>query len=290
MSAASERTKEAGIPYQPRRTKSNVNVTRRSPLGEFLVLSGGLFFVLALVYALMGWALNLAVPYVPASFEISLGSIWLDGLASKQTESVETTRFQDIADKLSNEIPDNPFPIKIFVVPKDDKPNALALPGGTILVFSSMAKILKTEGAAAMLVGHELGHFANRHHLKGLGRNLLFSLFTTFLFGQDASVSRGMQAGLAQIEVRHNRSQEKEADLYALDLLAQTYGHVTGAKQLFNILKESEESRVMAGFFDTHPAPKQRLVYLNNRIDEMSYRDEDTSQDEKARIKFITNP
>lgn len=290
MSTASEGKNKAGIPYKPRRGKFNVNVSRRSPLGEFFVLSGGLFLALVLVYVLMGWALNFVIHYVPASFETSLGSVLLDRLASKQTASGETKRFQDIADQLSNKIPDNRFPIKVFVVTIDDKPNALALPGGTILVFSSMAKMLKTKGAAAMLVGHELGHFANRHHLKGLGRNLLFTLFTTFLFGQDSSVSRGMQAGLSQIEVRHSRHQEKEADLYALDLLSQTYGHVTGAKQLFNILKESEKDHLMAGFFDTHPAPERRLAYLNKRILEMSYIDEDTSLDEKARIKLIATP
>lgn len=289
MSTASGRNKEPGIPYQPRRTKSNVNVSHRSPLGEFFILSGALFLFLALAYGLLGWALNFVIPRVPASFETSMGSLLLERWASKQTASDETKRFQGIADKLSKKIPDNPFPIKVFVISTKDKPNALALPGGTILVFSSLAEILKTEGAAAMLLGHELGHFANRHHLKGFGRSLLFSLFTTFLLGQDAALSQGMQAGLAQIEVRHSRHQEKEADLYALDLLAQTYGHVTGARELFNILNESEENQVLAGFFDTHPAPERRLAYLNQRILERGYLAEDTSRDEKVKMFSITD-
>ena len=45
--------------------------------------------------------------------------------------------------------------------------NAVALPGGNIVVFAGLLKEIKSENELAMILGHELGHFAHRDHLRG---------------------------------------------------------------------------------------------------------------------------
>jgi Zn-dependent protease with chaperone function len=48
--------------------------------------------------------------------------------------------------------------------------NAVALPGGNIIVFKGLLTELKSENEVAMILAHELGHYAHRDHLHGIGQ------------------------------------------------------------------------------------------------------------------------
>jgi Zn-dependent protease with chaperone function len=82
----------------------------------------------------------------------------LDGLA-EDIPFNESSRQQDMQ-------------YKIHIIP-DPRINAMALPGGNIVVFSALIKETGSENELAFVLAHELGHFANRDHLRGLGRRLL---------------------------------------------------------------------------------------------------------------------
>ena len=90
--------------YTPKLLGSNVNVSKDHPLKEFAVLAAGILGVLALVYVLLGFALELAiVPHMPYAVERSLGNFFLSNLTL--TESPERARLQGILDRLTANLP-----------------------------------------------------------------------------------------------------------------------------------------------------------------------------------------
>ena len=69
----------------------------------------------------------------------------------------------------------------IKVIPGKDV-NAFAVPGDTILLVEELLNKVETENELAMVLGHELGHFHFRHHLKGMGRRLVMGFFSMMIF------------------------------------------------------------------------------------------------------------
>ena len=54
-----------------------------------------------------------------------------------------------------------------FVVVKDDKTiNAMAMPGGPIIITTGMLKFLESESELATILGHEIAHVEERHGMK----------------------------------------------------------------------------------------------------------------------------
>ena len=98
-------------------------------------------------------------------------------------------------------------------------PNALAFPGGLIVLTTGLLDGLGSENELALVLGHELGHYAGRDHLEGLGRGLALA-FTLGIFGAGESGSAaGLAALAAQLAARgHDREQETLADAFGLAL------------------------------------------------------------------------
>ena len=55
-----------------------------------------------------------------------------------------------------------------IVLIENDEPNAWCMPGGKMAVYTGIMPILKTEGALAAVMGHEVAH-ATRRHPRGPG-------------------------------------------------------------------------------------------------------------------------
>ncbi len=137
-------------------------------------------------------------------------------------------------------------------------PNAFAVPGGTIVVTRGLLNALDEEVAIAFVLAHELGHFAQRDHLRGLGRKLGFGVGVRLLFGGNLeSFSQGT-TGL--VLAKHSRKQESSADDFGLRCILTTYGETEGAEALFKVLEEQSGSAPQwAYMFSTHPDNKSRI-------------------------------
>lgn len=53
---------------------------------------------------------------------------------------------------------------------EDPSPNAWCMPGGKIAVYTGIMPVLKTEGALAAVLGHEVAHATQRHGQKQYAR------------------------------------------------------------------------------------------------------------------------
>ena len=166
--------------FEPVYIEGNVNAPGKNHFGEFLRLSLWLLGIVFGVYVILGFAAEKIADHLPLEFEEAIaGSLvsHLDPKAFPQTQ----TYLQKILDHLvasSENLPKFSYKVLVF----DDKTvNALALPAGNLVVFSGLLAELKTENELAMILAHELGHYAHHDHLHGLGRGLVLIFITTAL-------------------------------------------------------------------------------------------------------------
>ena len=156
-----------------------------------------------------------------------------------------------------------------LVVLPGDEPNAFAIPGGTIGVTRGLLDLLKDDDIAlAFVLGHELGHFAHRDQLRGLGRQIGRALLWSLLFGDGGGDILSDQLPTL-LDLRHSRAAEAAADRHGLRLVLGTYGTAEGADRLFSWLEAQGASPRWAAMFATHPTPADRIQALRDYASEL---------------------
>ena len=134
----------------------------------------GMGAVLIVIFVTIGYFVELAVWMMPYDFEAAM----LEGLAmprsfAEDSDEVEA-RLQGLTTELARGWPENPYTLRVRVI--EGEPNAFALPGGEIWVTTGLLEQTESENEIAFVLGHEIGHFRSRDHLRSLGRGLLFGL------------------------------------------------------------------------------------------------------------------
>ncbi len=254
--------------FTPRRLRENVNVSPDHPLKEFLVLAGGILGTLLALYLVLGWALDLVVPRIGPEFEAALGEILLPGEPASPGRSPAERRLQEVLDGLVSVMGDDGLEYRVHLEPSDEA-NAMALPGGHIVVLGGLVREAASENEIAMVLGHELGHFRNRDHLRGLGRGLVLVFLASLLPGADSPASSLASVFLSGARMSYSRQQELAADRWGLDLLMGTYGHAGGATDFFRRLSEREAFGELTDLFASHPFPGERVEAMERVIASM---------------------
>lgn len=255
--------------YSGKLPTSNVNVSKRSPLGELALLLGGLTGLCFLFYLCLGWAVDTSVQYITPEQETKLYEYvnFPQGLGAE--ESQEAAAVQALLARMQECAP-LPYPVSVQVV-QDDQVNAAAFPGGHILVFSGLLDQTKSENELAFILGHELGHFKNRDHLRSMGRGIALLAMGVVLLGPDTDVGEIIFSTLGVAQQSYSRGQESAADRYALDVLNCHYGHVGGSTQFFETLKKQDRIPDALKYFSTHPSDQKRIDDINALAEEKHY-------------------
>jgi len=256
--------------YTPRRIRENVNISKTSPLREFFVLIFGITGVMVGIYILLGLSLNLVLPRISTTMEDRLAVFSSSYYSGEEKSSPLTQRVQNLLDRLvaAGNIHDRKY--RVHILPQETV-NALALPGGHIVIFKGLLDQVASENELAMILGHELGHFRNRDHLRGLGRGLVIVFLSNALLGSDSGATRLLENLLVDTEMRFSQRQEMKADVLGLNLLVKLYGHAGGAVDFFRRISMEKKTGPMAYLFATHPYPEKRIRSLEYLIEEKSY-------------------
>lgn len=256
--------------FTPRLDEENVNISKTSPIKELFLLLGGILGILLVIYIILGFCLDIVVQKIPPKIEKNLGLFYAKAYKTDKSVSAAEKELQSILNNLIKNMSESELEFKVHVS-QDKRVNALALPGGHIIVFSGLLKEVNSENELAMILAHELGHFANRDHLRGLGRSLVFVVLSSAILGQDNNTTRFLQNALLNVELKFSRSQELAADTFGLDLLNKTYGHIAGAVDFFKHIKDKEKIPTFLYLFATHPYYDNRIDLLNAKIEEKGY-------------------
>ncbi len=238
--------------YIPKPDLDGINSPAKdSPAKDLFILFAG-FLGIVLVFAFL---VSLVSDWVLSKVSIQTETRLLGKLSDQYgTYEKIPAEFQLYIDKVSTFID---FPIHVKVKCSEDM-NAFAIPGGTIVITSALLAKIKTENGLTALVGHEIGHFINRDHMRGFSRQIILGTGATILgFGQVSGFSYFWNL----ISLNYSRSQEVAADDYGIQLMKKMYGHSWGAEELFTVLKEEEKAieKFISKFSSTHPLGEDRI-------------------------------
>ncbi len=156
----------------------------------------------------------------------------------------------------------------------NDEPNAFALPGGKVGVYTGIFKVARNQDQLATVIAHEIGHVVSRHHDERITRQAGASGALQLLgaalgsqYGQDAA-NAAVQGGgiLAQTGflLPGSRAQESEADVVGQQLMAKAGFDPRQAVNLWQNMVVAGGSRPPQ-WLSTHPDPQSRLGELRNR-------------------------
>ncbi|WP_020180439.1 M48 family metallopeptidase [Methylopila sp. M107] len=136
-------------------------------------------------------------------------------------EGSEEKPGRDALDRLAKKLSDAaglPVPIKIYAV-RSDMVNALALPGSPIYLFDGLIENSISGDEVAGVLAHEIGHVANRdgtrHALAAGGTSLVLG----FVIGDFVGGAAAIAVAQAVNEASYSRDAERQADLYAVQLM-----------------------------------------------------------------------
>jgi predicted Zn-dependent protease len=255
--------------FTPKALEGNVNVSRTHPLAELAWLAGGLLTLVAAVYLILWLVTDLLLPQVPVGVEVWAGKHLLHQVAASRNPPLQQ-RLDALLAALPADSPLQRYDFSVSVV-KNEEVNAMALPGGHIVVFSGLLQQVRSENELGMVLAHELGHYARRDHLRGMGRGLGATLVLATLFGRDSSAARIASRLFTGVEMRYSQAQEAAADAFGLHLLAARYGHAGGATDFFSRLAGQGNSR-FSYLLASHPRPEARIASLQQMISAAGYR------------------
>ena len=162
-----------------------------------------------------------------------------------------------MADRLLDQIGLTDYDFDIRVV-DNDMVNAITLPAGHIFVFAGLIEFSEHPEEVAAVLAHEIGHVEKRHVVNKLIKEVGLTVIATVLTGGDpvivTEVSRGLFSSM------FDRSQEREADQYALDLLVKAKIAPTSLAAFFRRLKRQYGSVYESlEILSTHPHTNSRI-------------------------------
>lgn len=153
------------------------------------------------------------------------------------------------------------------VVFEDDSANAFALPGGKIGVNTGILKVAKNQDQLATVIGHEVAHVLAEHANERVSQQMVAGTLMQAA-GQMmdptlvAALGMGAQVGVL---LPFSRTQESEADLLGLDLMASA-GFDPRESTKFWQNMASAGGGGTPEFLSTHPSDQTRTSDLQNRI------------------------
>jgi beta-barrel assembly-enhancing protease len=163
-----------------------------------------------------------------------------------------------------SERPDLPWH---FGVIESEDINAFAAPGGYVLVTKGLYRKLESESQLAGVLGHEIAHVVQKHHLKVLQKSQLLNLGANLLgskVGKDNQIAQKLIGNGAEIMARGlDKDAEYEADRMGLVLAARAGYDAYGLTEVLAIIgNTSKTDSSVALLYKTHPSPEERLDKL----------------------------
>lgn len=143
--------------------------------------------------------------------------------------------------------------------------NALALPGGIMVVTDGLVELAKDDNEIVAVLAHELGHVSQRHAFRQSIQGTLAGLILAAVTGDVSSMGSGLPAVLMQM--RYSRQNELEADTFALAALQKACLPPRAfAEILFRLQNQSLPG---AGKEGKSKAKKQKPTEAHNPIGDM---------------------
>lgn len=240
----------------------------------WLVVQAGLAS-LAVAFAFYHWGIPFiaekTAQKVPISWEEGLGESELAILASPDHRVHDPeldSAIQKIVARLVTGFPKCPYHFQVVV---SDMPvfNAMALPGGSIVVFTELLKATRTPEELAGVLAHEMTHVLKRHITKQIIQDSSAGLLLSVLSGDaTGSMAYGLQSARTLAKMAYSRVDEEEADREGMKAILASGTDPQGMLRFFETLKSKtggQESKFLK-YLGTHPLTDERIQKLKELV------------------------
>lgn len=156
-----------------------------------------------------------------------------------------------------------------FNVIASDTPNAFALPGGFVAVYSGLLPVAANDDGLAAIMGHEIGHALARHGGERMSQQQVMSfgqLAVGLAVGDMGYDTQRMVMGAfglgAELGVLKpfSRAHESEADLIGLELMVRACFDPRETPRLWRRMADLGGGERPPEFLSTHPDPVARAA------------------------------
>jgi Zn-dependent protease with chaperone function len=241
-------------------------------VGCALLLVGGWYGIV--------WGARAAVVHVPFSVDEQLGeAVYEQALAevAQMTGEDEVTLIEDDAVRLPlqklvddlavhSRMPEVKFQV---LVCDTEIPNAVALPGGRMIVFRGLIDLVETPEELLAVLAHEMSHVTLRHHLQSIGESIGVIVALEILIGDVGGlVALGAEALHAAALMNKSREHEHEADLEGVRMLHKAGIDPGHAISMLEALPHGEIPDAH-DWLSSHPDIEERVAAIRKLVEKL---------------------
>lgn len=216
-----------------------------------LVLAGGGAY--AAWHWGLPWLAASAARLVPVEWERELGSAVAASIAPGAKPCLEV-----VSRRLEAALPrPNLYRFEIRCAPLAEV-NALAAPGGSIVVFQGLLDAVRSEDELAAVLAHEMQHVTHRHTTRAIFRAFALQAVAGMIFGDVTSLLAQVSGGLSALH--YQRGDEDEADREGVRLLRDAGLAPMAMPAMLESLEAATRGQAgLPAWLTSHPDTRERI-------------------------------
>ena len=208
--------------------------------------------------------------------ELALGASAAPKFEKEFGGGVPNARLQAYVSEIGarvSRVSDRPMPYEFRLV-ASKIPNAFALPGGKIFLTAGLMSRMGNERQLAAVLGHETGHVAARHNVKGMQRQMGAAVLVEIAAraagadkGEAAKTAAEVVASVANL--KYSRDDEYQADAIGITYMTRAGYNPWGMVELLTVLEKmsAAEPGLFGDMFQTHPLSRKRIDQARQSIE-----------------------
>jgi predicted Zn-dependent protease len=149
--------------------------------------------------------------------------------------------------------------------------NAIALPGGTIILTDQLEALADNDDQIAGVLAHEIGHVEHKHSLRQLYRALGLAFMIGVIGGDSGQIVEDVVANAALLDTfAYSRAFETESDIHSVEVMIRAGRDPMAFVDLLDKILKSvniDPQKEETGWLSSHPGNKDRRASVRSHIE-----------------------
>ena len=244
-------------------------------VGLWVTLAVSTVALIGAYYGVVALA-RVAITSVPIAVDQEIGEAALPAVLSEFGEEIKSPMALDavqaVVDRLAPHAAVRGVNYRVLIV-DSNVVNALALPGGTILVFRGLIDEMDSTEQLSAVIAHEMSHVTLRHHLRQISRSVGIVAAIHIVIGDVGGiVALGTEVLQTAALNNYSQSQETEADLEGARMMHAAGLDPQAMIQMLDSLPDAHLHGALS-WLSTHPNSDERIKPVQQFLDEAEPRD-----------------
>ena len=253
------------------------SINKRKYLGLLGCFVFAFVAILLVISIFIGFSFfgDYAVSKIPAEYDSIIGKLTAENIIAKNkkiTNGVLYNEINRILQKVSGGLGNTPYTFTLYLA-ESDEVNAMAAPGGHIIVFTGLVKKVNNAEELAGVLAHECSHVYYRHSIKQLAKQFLWFAFSYYFSSEASMASYATVFAKFLMQQAYSREDEREADVKAVDILVKTGIEPVSFSNFFKRLSSENSIDKKLQIISTHPSHDERFAYLQSIYSSMEKRE-----------------